>query len=199
MARTHAHRVTGLPPRWDTLNTDVILWHGCVQLAAEDIQANGVDLTKRRNNLDFGQGFYTTTSRPQAEKWAHTKHSWLSPTARAAQRPALIQFRLPLGPLARLESLMFVRGDPGHDAFWSLVHHCRNSTNAAPRTHLHSNRVGPDDWYDVVCGPLAAAWPPQGRVTIPGSDQFTFHTSAGATILNGVIAAGTPDFQVILL
>lgn len=188
-----------MPPAWNTLNTHVILWHGSVRSAALDIRANGIDLTRGRNNLDFGLGFYTTTSRRQAENWARFKFRNLPPNVRAGERPALVRFRVPLDLLAALENLMFVRGDPAHDAFWSLVHHCRQSTTAVPRTHLHPNRASPNDWYDVVCGPLAVTWPPDGRVAIPSSDQFSFHTAAGAGILNNAIVVGHPEFEITVL
>jgi hypothetical protein len=193
-----AHPISPLPA-WSTLNSVLELWHGTTQTAAQDIQANGVDLTKGRHALDFGQGFYTTTSRDQAEKWARVLHSRLPGAARSVQRPAILLFRVPLGQLAQLESLMFVRGDSGHDAFWSFVAYCRGGTPAAPRRHLHPNRSAPNDWYDVVCGPVALRWPPDGRVVAADWDQFSFHTGAAVAILDSVRVAGAPAFQVVLL
>jgi len=181
------------------LNTHVILWHGSIRSAAFDIQANGIDLTRGRNNLDFGRGFYTTTNERQARNWAYVKFRNLPPVDQAADRPALVQFRIRLDILAPLNCLMFVRGDATHDAFWSFVHQCRLSPPAVPRTHLHPSRAAPDDWYDVVCGPLAATWPPHGRVALQDSDQFSFHTTAGIGILEDVINVGQPEFQIILL
>jgi hypothetical protein len=40
------------------------------------------------------------------------------------------------------------------------------------------------DWYDLVVGPVAAVW--RTRLTITNSDQFSFHTPAGGSVLNGV-------------
>lgn len=190
---------SGVPPAWVSLSTHIVLWHGCLRSSAQHIQANGIMLAQSRNDLDFGKGFYTTTIRTQAERWAHVKHSWLSATARATDRPAILQFRVPLGTLAQLDSLMFVSGASDQDAFWSFVQHCRNNSQTAPRRHLNPNRTAPDDWYDVVCGPLAISWPPKGRLASPSSDQFSFHTDTTATILNNVIAAGAPDFQLVVL
>jgi hypothetical protein len=196
MAKAHP---VGPPPAWNVIRTFIELWHGCTQSSAQDIQANGVVLTKSRHGLDFGQGFYTTTNRDQAEDRAKVLHSQLPAAARNVQHPALVQFRVPLGQLAQLESLMFVRGDAWHDAFWSLVAHCRGGTAVAPRRHLNPNRVAPNDWYDVVCGPVALRWPPNGRTIAADFDQFSFHTDTAVAILNGVRAAGTPAFQVVLL
>jgi len=154
-------------------------------------------LTRGRQGLDFGRGFYTTTLRRQAGEWARSKYRNLPPADRAATNPALIRFRVSLDALAALDSLMFVRGDARHDAFWAFVYHCRNSTAGAPHRHLHPGRAAPKDWYDVVCGPVAASWPPDGRTAIPDFDQFGFHTAAGLAILHNVIDAGSPDFEII--
>ncbi len=199
MARKQVSSTHVLPPAWNQQNTHAVLWHGTIRTAADDIQANGIDLTRGRHGLDFGRGFYTTTARRQAGEWAWTKYRNLPRASRAATTPALVKFRVPLDALAALNSLMFVRGDARHDAFWAFVYHCRNSTAAAPRSHLHPGRVAPDDWYDVVCGPLAATWPPDGRTTIPDSDQFGFHTAASAAMLNNTIGAGPPAFEIIPL
>ena len=199
MARTQPLILAAAPPPWNSINTHVELWHGCLRSAAQNIQANGIDLTRSRIALDFGPGFYTTTSRNQAESWAWKQYLSLMLATRAATRPAVLRFRVPLDGLAQLESLMFVRGDPSHDAFWSFVHHCRLGTTGAPRRHLHPSRLPPSDDYDVVCGPLAAVWPPDGRIAIPNSDQFSFHTPAGVAILAHVIAAGSPNFRVYVL
>ena len=188
-----------VPPAWTTLNTHVILWHGSVLSAAADIQANGIDPTRGRFDLDFGRGFYTTTSRPQASRWASIKHLNLRPGDRLTDRLALLGFGVPLDALASLDSLMFVRGDARHEVFWSLVQYCRQSTPGLPRTHCHPGRAAPDDWYDVVCGPLAATWPPRGRVAVADSDQFSFHTPAGVGILEKVMAAGPPNFRIEIL
>jgi len=187
-----------LPPSWSKYHTHIFLWHGCLNSDVKNIVTNGIDLSRSRNSLDFGRGFYTTTKRVQAEKWAQKKYLNITPSDRAATRPAVIRFRVPLAQLAAVESLMFVRGDFDNDVFWSLVHHCRRSTTMAARTHLHPARRPPEDWFDVVCGPLAAVWPPTGREVIPESDQFSFHTDAAIAILNDVINVGLPEFEIIV-
>lgn len=183
-----------MPPAWGVLGTHVELWHGCVRSHAATIQANGVSPTAGRPDVDFGRGFYTTTRRDQAERWARKKYRGLTPHKRAGDAPALIRFRVPLDRLAVLASLMFVRGDAGHDAFWSFVAHGR-----VAGSHLNPGRAAPNDWYDVVCGPLAVAWPPSGRVVFPDHDQFSFHTDAAVAILNDAMMGGPLGFAVTVL
>jgi hypothetical protein len=48
------------------METKLILYHGSNQ------NFDRVDLSKSKNNRDFGIGFYTTTLREQAEDWAGT-------------------------------------------------------------------------------------------------------------------------------
>jgi hypothetical protein len=188
-----------LPPAWPAINTYLELWHGCFDTDARNIEKNGIDLTRGRSALDFGRGFYTTTDRRRAEKRARTRHFNLLPENRVKFRPAMLKFRVPMERIAKLESLVFVRGDAKHDAFWSFVYHCRSSTATAPNRHLHPSRLPPDDWYDLVCGPIVAAWPPLGQYTFRDSDQFSFHTANGIAILEDGIKAGTPEFELIVM
>jgi len=46
------------------METKVILYHGSNQ------NFDTIDLSKSKDNRDFGKGFYTTTLREQAEDWA---------------------------------------------------------------------------------------------------------------------------------
>lgn len=58
---------------FDTL---LIVYHGCSEKAADSLLANGlnaINLTIGRVGLDFGKGFYTTTSPDQAASWAGYK------------------------------------------------------------------------------------------------------------------------------
>src|SRR5438132_1018149 len=110
MAIARARPGVALPPPWSTLRTQIVLWRGSIRTSAEDIENNGIDLAKSRNDLDFGRGFYTTTNKRQALEFCRIKYRNLRPVDRAANRPALLQFRIRLDDLARLEALMFVRG-----------------------------------------------------------------------------------------
>ena len=55
----------------------MIVYHGSTFIV------KAPDVTKSKNYLDFGKGFYVTTLKPQAEKWALRKHLF-SPESKAA-------------------------------------------------------------------------------------------------------------------
>lgn len=183
--------ILNAPPLWKQYAETVELWHGCVESDALAIRANGVDPQRGHPATDFGRGFYTTTIRRQARHWAWQRASVSSQTVRKNRRPVVLRFQIPLARLAELNSLQFVVGDFANERFWSLVHYCRGSTPGNVRDHLHpdSARGG---WYDMVVGPVAAFW--QQRVAMTGADQFSFHTTVGAAVLNEVIRLG--HFQV---
>jgi hypothetical protein len=166
------------------------LWHGCLKSDLKSIR-KGIDPTVCDPSTDFGRGFYTTTVKRQARSWAWKRYLDLSPRKRKRDVPVVLRFRIRLERLARLESLFFVLGDYDQDRFWSLVHHCRQSTLSSVNTHCHPGRKRPDDWYDVVSGPIAAFWPQ--RVAMVGSDQMSFHTVAGAQMLSDLIHSGNKD------
>ncbi|MBR1658703.1 MAG: DUF3990 domain-containing protein [Oscillospiraceae bacterium] len=51
----------------------MILYHGTDEISARDICCNGIDLSKSRQNVDFGRGFYLTDDESQARKWSERK------------------------------------------------------------------------------------------------------------------------------
>ena len=55
----------------------MILYHGST------VEIHDIDLNKSARGKDFGKGFYTTTSREQAEKWARIKRDREGGNARA--------------------------------------------------------------------------------------------------------------------
>ncbi|HKB05204.1 MAG TPA: DUF3990 domain-containing protein [Gemmataceae bacterium] len=187
------------PPPWvgTALSRYVELWHGCLRSDLKSIRA-GIDPTRGDPSTDFGRGFYTSTVRRQARHWAWKRYRDSLAAKRTADRPVVVRFRVPLDGLARLDPLHFVLGDYDEERFWSFVHHCRASTRTAVRTHGHPGRKPPDDWYDVVSGPVAAFW--EQRVAMLGSDQFSFHTARAARLLNRVVRSKDPDdFRAFLV
>jgi hypothetical protein len=134
-------------------------------------------LAYSRSRLDFGQGFYTTTVRQQAEAFAHQKASIevkRNPTA----RPGVVAFIITLDGLAKLDCLCFVRGHPDADDFWSLVFYCRSGQS-------EHGRVINGGWYDVVIGPVVAgSWRQRGVYL--DRDQVSFHTEEAVKLLNSV-------------
>ena len=55
----------------------MLLYHGSTMAVRKPIVSRG------RGKTDFGKGFYTTTSREQAEKWAQIKRDRMGDEARA--------------------------------------------------------------------------------------------------------------------
>ena len=155
----------GVSPWFDQ---EIVLYHATLHYAADSV-LDQVDLRKCGDFNDFGRGFYTTTNREQASRWASEKA-----TQSASGRPALIRFTVERGLLAGLYSLFFVRADKNAYDYWSFVQHCRTTTG--DHKGIYS------DWYDIVAGPVTGSWKKQ--TVIPHSDQISFHTHRAIEILN---------------
>lgn len=186
---------------WTANNTHLPLYHGCVNTSAAKIRA-GVGVRIGSAHVDFGCGFYTTTRFDQAEEWARERYWDKYPLGNPADPPAVVKFVVPLAEMAGLNSQPFVRGDATNTTFWSFVSHCRSGSS-----HAHPIRIAPDDWYDMVVGPVAS-WPPKaGRpLYCLGSyngtdweayDQFSFHTAAAAAMLNKLDRTKPAEFEII--
>ena len=162
-------------------NKDLYLYHGTIDIHAKSIRKK-VLLERGSPNADFGRGFYTTTVRRQARAWAWQlaldSRSIRSETVFEA-KPVVVSFQVNRDHLARLQPLVFVRGDHLAEEYWSLVHYCRSGGAG------HQRQTYPEigEWYDVVVGPVAAVW--RTRLAISNSDPFSFHTQAAAELLNG--------------
>lgn len=181
------------PRGWERFHENCLLWHGCLSHHAEMIQHVGVDPTRGRRETDFGRGFYLTTSEGQAREWAMKLYTRMPADLPDMPTPTLLRFQVPRDELARLESLVFIRSDAGFDPYWEFVARCRLGSLG----HLHPGRFPLDsgDWYDTVCGPVALAWPPTGRVPFSDYDQFSFHTPAACRVLTRLIRLGEPWIQ----
>lgn len=156
------------PPPWD--GELITLYHGTLASSVSSILAR-VDLAYARAGRDFGRGFYATTLLRQAQFWADN----LATRSRRAAEPAVIAFDVNLDDLSRLESIGFARGDFDAYSFWSLVWHCRQGGLA----HSRSTNGG---WYDLVVGPVTAAW--KQRACMADYDQLSFHTARAVALLN---------------
>ena len=154
-------------PPWN--NQPIILYHGTIARSATEIVQNGIDLSLGRPNVDFGRGFYTTTSRMQAQKWAEVVADGEGET------PAIVRVTMRRASLSRLRTLAFVRGTPDATDYWSFVSHCRRKLQRSPYT---------DQYYDVVYEPIAQSWfgIDESKV-FPGYDQISFHGSIAQQIL----------------
>ncbi len=153
-------------------NGPLVLYHGCDDVSAANINKNGVQLTKCKRLADFGHGFYTTTNLGQAKNWANRNCQLLLRSGKAAVA-TVIRFDVDRDKLANLDFLGFVSENSNPD-FWNFVRTCRQSQ--PPRQHRRSGNA----YYDVVFGPVSL-WPQ--TLVIKDCDQISFHTSQGITCL----------------
>lgn len=145
-----------------------MLYHGTDQSSAQRIVADGVDVYAGRREVDFGQGFYTTTSLKQVRDWA------LSRASKVGERPAVIRLAIDRLELRNLRSLVFIRSSMDSTDFWSFVTHCRKGKSLSPITA---------EDYDVVYGPVAAKWGPIEYGAISDFDQVSFHGNRASELL----------------
>jgi hypothetical protein len=155
-------------PQWG--NGPLTLYHGTDERSIESIRRTGIDLSFGRELLDFGPGFYVTTSEAQSRVWAEQKVDF----ARSAHGdPRVLRFLVPRDHLAELECLWFVRGSADALDFWSFVTYCRNGGLTHART----------TWYDIVIGPVARNFRKR-TILNPDSDQISFHTDRAVKLLD---------------
>jgi hypothetical protein len=117
-------------PIW--ANPNVEFFHGTRKKHADAILRGGIDPSCGSPNTHFGSGFYTTTNREQARRWAMQKAD------EPGDFPVVLQLMMDRDALARLRVLAFVR--PTSD-FWNLVERCRDQNDTPYRTEEH---------YDVI-------------------------------------------------
>ena len=181
-------------PQWMAGTKDEVkLWHGCTQDDADNIWISGIDLTKCREDTDFGRGFYLTHIERQANHWAWLRHYDL-PLAKRYIRPVTMQFTINRARLAELHSLSFVSGSSSNVGYWSLVQYCRQSPKY-PRhfTHQYTRSSSPlhgqsnNGWYDTVHGPVSAFW--YQRIATYDEDQISFHTDRAVQVLKDFVDA----------
>jgi hypothetical protein len=166
-------------------NPDMTLFHGTTQGSATSILAGVSIASTKPRPTDFGQGFYTTTSEPQARNWANKKGVFSNQRNPLAppETPAVVEFTIPRDDLAGLEAIWFVRGDVAATDYWNFVRHFRRGVPAGK----HHQRTGPQTWYDLAIGPVAASWMVTPRI-LPDMDQISFHTTTAVNLLNALPA-----------
>ncbi|GAA2849903.1 hypothetical protein Acy02nite_00020 [Actinoplanes cyaneus] len=141
---------------------DVItLYHGTTKGGAENIRKNGIDPTYADPDKDFGQGFYTTTSRSQAESWARGRYG---------KNGEVMQFQVKLSDLVGTKGKVFPNsGGPEYEKF------------------VRGQRTGSDPMhgYDWVEGPMVTNVGPfkKGAKAKLWGQQWSFHSKAAAAAL----------------
>ncbi|WP_405110604.1 polymorphic toxin-type HINT domain-containing protein [Micromonospora sp. NBC_01405] len=137
------------------------LYHGTSSGGADNIRKNGVDTQYANPDKDFGQGFYTTTGRAQAEDWAARRYG---------KNGSVLHFRASRSALNGLNGLDFP-GDGG----------------AAYNQFVRGQRTGsaPMHGFDWVQGPMVANVGPfkRGKSPVLIGQQLSFHTGAAAALL----------------
>ncbi|MGW3287699.1 DUF6531 domain-containing protein [Streptomyces sp. NPDC001002] len=94
----------------------VDLYHGTIGQHADNIMANGIDITASSRKMDFGRGgFYVTNDPRQALDWAKKL------AERNGGVPAVIHFKVPKSGLDTLSSKIF--NGPGDDVADFIRHH----------------------------------------------------------------------------
>ena len=138
-------------------------YHGTTKEFAANIRSNGIDLSKGRANLDFGQGFYTSRS------YEHAAERAAQMTDRFGGAPSVLEFRVPNSELNKLKTLSFSEPDSAWAAFIK-----GNRTGAA--SHGFDSVSGPT-WRRFSSGGEAMSWP------FPQFNQTSFHTEQPVNLL----------------
>lgn len=152
----------------------MILYHGS-NLAVKEPR-----LLKLQRELDFGKGFYTTSSFAQAASWAKR-------TARIRRQgaPCVSCYDVDETELGRLKTLRFARADAAWLDFVAA----------------HRNGTAPQDTWDVIVGPVAndqtfptillyldgyvdAETTVRNLLTQRLQDQYTFRTERALSLLH---------------
>ena len=145
---------------------NIYFYHGTSRTYAQDIAANGINLSKSSADTDFGRGFYITTDEGQAAEWAH-KNFWNA-------HPTIVEYYVPLSALTPGVLCGQVFNGPT-SAYLNFVKTMR--TTKPP--------IG-GGGYDFVEGPLMLnfkEWQ-NGAPPDTGGQQDSIHTSFAVSIFN---------------
>lgn len=140
----------------------VRLFHGTTDAAVASI-LNGIKVSSGRANLDFGQGFYTSTNLKQVETWARRL------AEKRGGQPAILEYQLSVDELNSLDRL--VLGDD-YQAWARFI-----------LDHRSGRRMHP---YDIVEGPYVMNPAPVAKgiaSPVPGGQQLSWHTDRSVRLL----------------
>ncbi|MEV1019984.1 DUF6531 domain-containing protein [Streptomyces sp. NPDC050264] len=135
----------------------VDLYHATNKAGEQAIRTHGVDPSFKPRPMDFGNGFYTTRSRQQAEDWANK---------RFPNDGAVLHFQVPEDEFNALNRRSFTESDPELSEF--VRKYRSGSGTEAPA-------------YDVVEGPMLRNPPAfkRGRAPVWSGDQTVFFGNTG--------------------
>ena len=148
----------------------MILYHGSTELVERP------EIRKRKpedNFLDFGAGFYTTTSLEQAERWAKIK---MRRENKSVGYVSVYEF-----DLETAEKECEIKCFPSADLEWlTFVVANRNGKSTGDRFDMHVGPVADDNVYQSIryfeTGVYDAEYTVRKLKTEVLHDQWTFHT-----------------------
>lgn len=112
----------------------MIVYHGSV------VEVRNPEVSFSKKYLDFGKGFYVTTYKDQAERWARRK-------AVRQQKEAIVNVYELQDNLSDCEVLKFI----GEDEKWlDFVCDCRDGKEANPECDIIIGNVANDDVFKTV-------------------------------------------------
>ena len=116
----------------------MIVYHGST------VEVRAPDIAHSKQFLDFGRGFYVTSYRSQAERWARRK--WLRQSILGKCDPIVNEYEL-LEEFADLKVLRFGSVD---EAWFDFVCACRNGTVPYGDYDVIIGRVANDDVFKTI-------------------------------------------------
>lgn len=120
----------------------MIVYHGSSQI----IEAPDISFSK--NYLDFGKGFYLTTFKKQAEKWAERKSS------RYRGEPIVNEYELS----DDLSSFSVLKFDNENEKWLDFVCSCRNGQQLDKNYDIIIGNVADDDVFKTIDMYVKGLW-----------------------------------------
>ncbi len=145
----------------------MILYHGSTDLVGSP------EIRKGEVFLDFGAGFYTTTSYEQAERWARIK---MRRNNVATGFVSVYEFDLDKA----LEELQIKRFESADEEWLNFVVRNRRGDNSDSQADMHIGPVADDNVYQSIrlfeTGAYDAEYTVKKLKTEVLHDQWAFHT-----------------------
>lgn len=114
------------------------VYHGSI------VEVRSPDTTHSKRFLDFGRGFYVTSFREQAERWAQRKFLRSSPDAGIS--PVVNEYEL----LDAFDSCNILRFSEVGEEWFDFVCSCRNGDDIAQGRDAIVGRVANDDVFKTI-------------------------------------------------